>query len=142
MLLFSKLPSKYTLHFHISDKPERPIILPISDSHITWRSITVRWAVGRRRDQPIRYFTLRFRKGQGAWEIYPKPLSGDDDEVVVWGLESNHLYSFQITATNDAGTSPPSEASPLVRTLRKCKNDIVSCPLKKITCYLMKELAE
>ena len=104
-----------------SDVPETPIILPISDSHITWRSILVRWGVGRRRNQPIRYFTLKLRKGQGAWETHPKPLSDDDDQLVVWGLESNHIYSFQITATNDAGTSPPSKPSPPVRTLKKCK---------------------
>ncbi|XP_028395112.1 protein sidekick-1-like [Dendronephthya gigantea] len=100
-------------------KPERPIILPISDSDITWRSIKVRWAVGRRRDQPIRYFTLRLRKPQGAWEIHPKPLSGTDSEMIVWGLQSNHFYTFEITATNDAGTSPPSAPSPPVRTFRK-----------------------
>ena len=85
----------------------------------------MRWAVGRRRNQPIRYFTLRLRKAQGAWETHPKPLTGDDDELEVWDLESNHLYSFEVTATNDAGTSPPSIPSPPVRTLAKCEYDMV-----------------
>lgn len=98
---------------------ETPLILPIADSHVTSRSIKLRWAVVTRRRQPIRYFTLELRKAQGAWQTHPKPLGGSDKELVVWGLEPDHLYRFRIKSTIDGDTSPFSKPSPLVRTLRE-----------------------
>lgn len=103
--------------FPPSGKAEIPLILPITDFNITSHSIAVGWAVVTRRRQPIRFFTLELRKGQGAWENYPKPLNGDDRRLIVWGLEPGRLYSFRISSTIDANTSPFSKPSPPVRTL-------------------------
>ena len=99
------------------EAPEPPSAPLISPSQIQDRDITFSWTPGSDGYAPLRYYTVQYAEGSGAWQTVAERVEDTLTTYTVYKLRPFTDYKFRIQATNDIGPSGWSEESNTTRTL-------------------------